>query len=100
MFARQQPLDSRLCQHGGEELAGDLAFKQPVAVFREARMIPHRIVDAGPEQSGRSLSEEIEYRLERSLAEEVLLYGIQDPMVFLNAVNTITIVLASLERQT
>jgi hypothetical protein len=51
-------------------------------------------------RSGRSLSEEIEHRLERSLAEEVLLYGIQDPMVFLNAVNTITIVLASLERQT
>jgi hypothetical protein len=52
------------------------------------------------DREGRSLSEEIEYRLERSLAEEVLLYGIQDPMVFLNAVNTITIVLASLERQT
>jgi hypothetical protein len=51
-------------------------------------------------RSGRSLSEEIEHRLERSLSEEVLLYGIQDPIIFLNAVNTITIVLASLERQT
>jgi hypothetical protein len=52
------------------------------------------------ERSGRSLSEEIEYRLERSLAEDVLLYGIQDPVVFLNAINTITIVLAGLEQQT
>jgi hypothetical protein len=51
-------------------------------------------------REGRSLSEEIEHRLEKSLSEEVLLYGIQDPTVFLNAVNTITIVLASLERQT
>lgn len=51
-------------------------------------------------RSGRSLSEEIEHRLERSLSEEVLLYGVQDPMAFLNAINTITIVLASLERQT
>jgi hypothetical protein len=51
-------------------------------------------------RSGRSLSEEIENRLERSLSEENLLYGIQDPAIFLNAVNTITVTLASLERQT
>jgi hypothetical protein len=76
----------------GERRRGNLTFR--------VRAHLRYLLQLRADRSGRSLSEEIEYRLERSLAEEVLLYGIQDPMIFLNAVNAITIVLASLERQT
>jgi hypothetical protein len=67
--------------------------------FRVRAHLRH-LLQLRADHSGRSLSEEIEHRLERSLSEEVLLYGVQDPVIFLNAVNMITIVLASLERQT
>ena len=50
MLARQQSLDPRPCQHGGQEPGRDLAFEQPVAVLREGRVVPHRIVDAEPDE--------------------------------------------------
>jgi len=76
----------------GEKRRGNLTFR--------VRAHLRYLLQLRANRSGRSLSEEIEYRLERSLAEEVLLYGVQDPLIFLNATNMITIVLASLERQT
>src|SRR5436189_5450049 len=45
MLRRQQPLDLRLAQDGCQELGCDLAFEQTVAVLREHRMIPSRIID-------------------------------------------------------
>ena len=45
-----QPLHLRLSQHGLEELGRDLTFQQPVAVLREGRVVPHRIVHAKPRE--------------------------------------------------
>src|SRR5438067_1584891 len=45
VLARQQSPDPWLRQHGGEELASDLTLQKPVAVLREAGMVPHRIID-------------------------------------------------------
>ncbi len=44
VFARQQSLHARLRQHRRQELRRDLAFKQPVAVLGEGRMVPNRVV--------------------------------------------------------
>src|SRR5439155_11361738 len=37
-------------QHSDQEPGRDLAFEQPVAVLRKGRVIPHRIVDAEPDE--------------------------------------------------
>ena len=37
-------------QHRGQEGVRDLARQQPVAVVREARGVPNRIVDAEPDE--------------------------------------------------
>ena len=50
VLARQQSLDPRLGQHCGEKLGCNLAFQQPVAVLREGRVIPYRIVDTEPDE--------------------------------------------------
>jgi hypothetical protein len=51
-------------------------------------------------QAGRSISEEIERRLEQSLNEELILYGVGDPAALRQALFTIALVLSGLERQT
>src|SRR5262249_55683668 len=50
MVARQQPPDARLRQHCGEEFGGNLALQKPVAVLREARMIPYRVIHPEPDK--------------------------------------------------
>src|SRR5512132_34127 len=40
------PLHPRLCERGGEELRLDLAVQEPIAVLREGRVIPRRLVGA------------------------------------------------------
>jgi hypothetical protein len=42
----QKPLHPGLRQHRSQELGRDVALQQPVAVLREHRMVPRRIVDA------------------------------------------------------
>jgi hypothetical protein len=46
VIARQKPFHLGLRQHRGQELSRDVAFQQPVAVLREYRMVPGRVVDA------------------------------------------------------
>jgi hypothetical protein len=46
MVRAQKPLHARLRQDRAQELRGDIALKQPVAVLGEHRMVPRRIVDA------------------------------------------------------
>jgi hypothetical protein len=50
VIARQKPLHARLRQNRRQELRRNVAAKQPVAVGREARMIPCRIVDPDPDE--------------------------------------------------
>src|SRR5881394_4252364 len=50
MLARQQTLDPRLSEDGGQEFCRDLAIQQPIAVLREGRMIPHWIIDPHPDE--------------------------------------------------
>src|SRR6476619_3258229 len=50
VLRRQQPLDPWLDQDGRQELGGNLAFEQTVAVLREHRMIPRRIIDPQPDE--------------------------------------------------
>ena len=50
VLRRQQPLDLGLGQDGRQELGGDLAFEQTVAVLREHRVIPRRIIDPEPNE--------------------------------------------------
>src|SRR5215213_9925180 len=45
VFARQESLHSRLSQNRIEELRRGIALEEPIAVFREHRVIPDRIVD-------------------------------------------------------
>jgi hypothetical protein len=50
VIARQQPLHFRLGHHRRQELRRDLALQQPVAVLREARMVPSRVVHPQPHE--------------------------------------------------
>ena len=50
VLRRQQPLDLGLGQDGRQELGGNLAFEQTVAVLREHRVIPRRIIDPKPDE--------------------------------------------------
>ena len=50
MLARQQTFDPRLRQHRGEKLLRHLAGEQSVAVFRERRRIPYRVLNAQPDK--------------------------------------------------
>jgi hypothetical protein len=50
MIARQQRLDLAVGEHRGHELRRHLSIQQPVAVLREHRRIPHRIIDAEPHE--------------------------------------------------
>jgi hypothetical protein len=67
--------------------------------FRVRDRLRYRL-EAYAKRDGRSLSEEIEQRLERSLNEEMLLFGLEDPSRFRHAIQTITMVLSGLELQT
>jgi hypothetical protein len=46
----QQALDPGLSQHGAEDLGGDVAIEQAVAVLGEGRVIPGRIIDPEPDE--------------------------------------------------
>ena len=46
MIRAEQPLHPRLRQHRAQELGGDVALQQPLAVLGERRVIPDRIVNA------------------------------------------------------
>jgi hypothetical protein len=50
VIARQKLIHLGLRQHRRQELGRDVAFQQPVAVLREHRMVPGRIVDADPDE--------------------------------------------------
>jgi hypothetical protein len=50
VLLRSQRLDPRLRQHSGQELGGDLARQQAVAVFGEGGGVPHRIIRAEPDE--------------------------------------------------
>jgi hypothetical protein len=66
--ARQQPAHLRPVEQPGQELGGDIAREQPVAVLREGRVVPDRIVDARPtnQRNNRSKSSRsISWRSER-----------------------------------
>ena len=40
-----QPLHARLRQNRAQQLGGDVAFQQPIAVFGKCRVIPRRVLD-------------------------------------------------------
>ena len=67
--------------------------------FRVRDQLRYRL-EASAKREGRSTSEEIEQRLEQPLNEEMLLFGLEDPSRFHHAIQTITMVLSSLERET
>src|SRR5512147_3322560 len=46
MLVRKQPRDAGIVEHGGEELARDLAAQQPVSVLGEHADVPHLLVNA------------------------------------------------------
>jgi hypothetical protein len=46
MIRAEQTLHPRLRQHRAQELGGDVALQQAIAVLGERRVIPHRIVNA------------------------------------------------------
>jgi hypothetical protein len=50
MLAREQRLDLRIDQHGRQEVAGDIAIQQAIAVFGEHRYVPHRRVHRQPDE--------------------------------------------------
>ncbi len=50
VFVREQLLLAYLTDHRAEESLRDVAFQQPVAVLREHRMIPRRIIDPQPDE--------------------------------------------------
>jgi membrane-associated phospholipid phosphatase len=50
MLVGQEPLDLRVSQHGLQELRRDIGFEQALAVLGKGRVIPYRIVDAGPDE--------------------------------------------------
>jgi hypothetical protein len=68
VLARQQAADLRLSQHPGQEFGGDVARQQAIAVLRERRMVPYRIVDAEadePAEQQVESSRSISWRSER-----------------------------------
>jgi hypothetical protein len=65
----EQTLHPRLRQHRAQKLGGDVALQQAIAVLRERRVIPHRIVNAKadkPAEQKVELQPPINCRSERS----------------------------------
>jgi hypothetical protein len=50
MIRAEQTLHPRLRQHRAQELGGDVALQQAIAVLGERRVIPHRIVNANADE--------------------------------------------------
>lgn len=67
--------------------------------FRVRAHLRYRL-ELAAARDGRSLSEEIEHRLERSLNEEIRFFGIPDPEPLRRAIDMIAMVFSSLEAQT
>ena len=64
VIARQKPLHLGSGQHPGQELRGDVAFQQPIAVLGKCRVVPLRVVDADSDELdvwSRHLLERIEF---------------------------------------
>jgi hypothetical protein len=65
VLARQQPAHPGPVEQRGEKPGGNIAFEQPVAVLREGRVVPHRIVDAEADEPA---EQQVEVKPLRQLA--------------------------------
>ena len=65
MLGREQPAHVRPVEQARQELGRDLALQQPVAILRERRVVPDRIVDAEP---GEPAEQEVELQPLHQLA--------------------------------